>query len=205
MPHGPADHCPACGTTLDPVDPPTVQRCPSCEEYVFHNPTPNCRVVVVDGDAALLVEILDAYRVEDPPYPDVSEWMLPGGHPHVGEQPAETAARELAEETNLSVDPADLVLFDAVSRQVVAGNHALVLCYAVERSSTSPASQARQDAVERSDVEGPLRAASDAGDARFFTPAELAASDRRFREMAVEPERCRSFEWWVSAARDALD
>ena len=189
MPHGPADHCPACGTTLDPVDPPTVQRCPACEEYVFHNPTPNCRVVVVDGDGALLVEILDAYRVEDPPYTDVSEWMLPGGHPHVGEQPAETAARELAEETNLTVDPADLVLFDAVSRQVVAGTHAMVLCYAVERSN----------------VEGPLRAASDAGDARFFTPAELAASDRQFREMAVEPDRCRSFEWWHDTARETLE
>lgn len=189
MPHGPADHCPACGTTLDPVDPPTVQRCPVCEEYVFHNPTPNCRVVVVDGDGALLVEILDAYRVEDPPYTDVSEWMLPGGHPHVGEQPAETAARELAEETNLTVDPADLVLFDAVSRQVVAGTHAMVLCYAVERSN----------------VEGPLRAASDAGDARFFTPAELAASDRQFREMAVEPDRCRSFEWWHDTARETLE
>lgn len=190
MPHGPADHCPTCGTALDPVDPPTVQRCPSCEEYVFHNPTPNCRVVVVDreDEGALLVEILDAYRVEEPPYADVSEWMLPGGHPEVGEQPAETAARELEEETNLTVDPTDLVLFDAVSRQVVAGTHALVLCYAVERSN----------------VEGPLRADSDAGDAKFFTPAELAASDRQFREMAVEPERCRSFEWWHDAARETL-
>ncbi|MFC7228826.1 NUDIX domain-containing protein [Salinirubellus salinus] len=188
MAHGAPEHCPACGTALEAVDPPTVKRCSTCEEYVFHNPVPNCRVVVVDDDAALLVEILDAYRVEDPPYTDASEWMVPGGQPKVGEQPAETAARELAEETNLTVDPTDLVLFDAVSRQVVAGTHALVCCFAVERSKT----------------DGPLRADSDAGDARFFTPAELAASDRRFRELAVEPDRCRSFEWWTEAARSAV-
>lgn len=188
MAHGAPEHCPACGMALEAVDPPTVKRCPACEESIFHDPTPNCRVVVVDDKGALLVEILDAYRVEDPPYTDASEWMLPGGHPEVGEQPAETAARELDEETNLTVDPADVVLFDAVSRQVVAGNHALVLCYAVERSAT----------------EGPIRADSDAGDARFFTPAELAANDRRFREMAVEPEQCRSFEWWVARARTAV-
>jgi ADP-ribose pyrophosphatase YjhB (NUDIX family) len=190
MPHGAPDHCPTCGTALDPVDPPTVKYCLACEEYVFHNPTPNCRVVVVDDrdEGALLVEILDAYRVEDPPYTDASEWMLPGGHPEVGEQPAETAARELDEETSLTVHPDDLVLFDAVSRQVVAGVHSMVLCYAVQRSAT----------------EGPIRADSDAGDARFFTPVELAASDRQFREMDVEPERCRSFEWWTTAARRAL-
>jgi NADH pyrophosphatase NudC (nudix superfamily) len=63
MAHRPPDHCPACGTALNPADPPTVHRCPACEAYPSHHPVPNCRLVVVDGDRALLAEILDAHRV----------------------------------------------------------------------------------------------------------------------------------------------
>jgi ADP-ribose pyrophosphatase YjhB (NUDIX family) len=107
----------------------------------------------------------------------------------VSEQPAEAAARGLHEETNLTADPADLVLFDAVSRQVVDGNHALVYCFAVDRT----------------DTEEPIRADTDAEDARFFAPETLATADERFRDLAVEPERYRSFGWWHETATEALE
>lgn len=66
MAHAPPEHCPACGTALEAVDPPTVHRCPVCVECVVHNPTPNCRVVLVDDDRSLPVEILGEYRGDDP-------------------------------------------------------------------------------------------------------------------------------------------
>jgi 8-oxo-dGTP pyrophosphatase MutT (NUDIX family) len=41
---------------------------------------------------------------------DLDDWGMPGGHVEPGETPAETAARELLEETGAEVDPADLML-----------------------------------------------------------------------------------------------
>lgn len=184
----PPDYCPYCGTEVRAVEAPSVYHCESCADYVFHSPTPNCRVVVVDSDSALLVEILDEYRLDDPPYETGSEWMTPGGHPEIGEQPQVAAARELREETNLAVDPDALVLFEAVARQVVEGAHALVLLYAVERGATT----------------GTLAADSDAGDARFWTPAELANADASFRDLHTEPDDCRELGWWVSRAQAAV-
>lgn len=182
-------YCRSCGAAVTPVDPPTVFRCESCGAYAFDNPTPNARVVVLDGDRVLLVEIADAARIEDPPYDAGSEWMTPGGAVELGEQPAEAVARELEEETALVVDPAALELFDAVTREVVEGAHALVLLYAADRA----------------DVRGTPSAASDAAAARFWRPAELAAADATFRDLHDEPRRYRDLEGVVSRARTALE
>lgn len=145
-------------------------------------------MAVVDGDRILLVEIADEHRVADPPYQAESEWMLPGGHPELGEQPRIAAARELQEETGLAVEPDALSLFDAVARQVVEGAYALVVLYAVERAATT----------------GTLEAASDANDARFWTPTELANAGKSFRELHSEPSECRDPDWWVDRARAAV-
>ncbi|NHN49929.1 NUDIX domain-containing protein [Halostella sp. JP-L12] len=186
---GAPDHCTSCGGALSGVDPPTVFRCDACGEYAFRNPTPNARVVVLDGDSVLLVEIADEARIEDPPYDAESEWMTPGGAVEVGEHPDEAAARELAEETGLVADPDALELFDAVTREVVEDTHALVLLYAADRA----------------DVAGTPAAASDAADAWFWHPDELAAADATFRDLHDEPRRYRDLEGFVAAARAALE
>lgn len=185
---GAPEYCPSCGGALDAVDPPTAFRCESCEEYVFRNPTPNARVVVLDGDRVLLVEIADEARLEDPPHDAGSEWMTPGGAVEVDEQPDEAAARELAEETGLVVDPDALELFDAVTREVVADAPALVLLYAADRA----------------DVAGTPAAASDAADARFWRPDDLAAAEATFRDLHDEPRRYRDLTGFVAAARSAM-
>lgn len=182
-------HCHRCGGRLDSLDRRGHHRCPACDEYVFHNPAPNARVVVVDVDAALLVEITDESRLEEPPYDEPSCWMAPGGHPELGEQPEVAAARELEEETNLVVDPDELTLFDAVAREVVEGAHGVIVFYAVDRGDTS----------------GSLAAATDANDARFWTPEALTEADAVYREMHREPAPYRSFETVIEMASSALD
>jgi 8-oxo-dGTP pyrophosphatase MutT (NUDIX family) len=56
--------------------------------------------VVVDGERVLLVRQRRAYGVH---------WELPGGYDEDGESLEETAAREVREETGLSVDIGELV------------------------------------------------------------------------------------------------
>jgi ADP-ribose pyrophosphatase YjhB (NUDIX family) len=130
---------------------------------------------VVYGDRALPVEIIDEYRVGGWPDPPESEWMTPSGYVEAGEWPAAAATRGLREETGLRVPPGELTLFDAVTRQVVAGVHGLVLFYALEQATVS----------------GTLAPSSDAGGARFFHPGELAASDRLCHDLHAEPARHR--------------
>ncbi|MCU4971199.1 NUDIX domain-containing protein [Halobacteria archaeon AArc-m2/3/4] len=183
----PYEYCPYCGSVVRSMDLPTAYYCGSCEEYVFDNPAANARVAVVDGDRILLVEIDDEFRIDDPPYDHDSEWMLPGGHVEVPEQPREAAARELEEETGLVADSEDLELFETVYRQVVEGAHAVLSLYAIEKEATT----------------GTLNAGSDAADVRFWTPAELGAADASFRELHVEPRECNVPEWWVRRALEA--
>ncbi|MFT3860506.1 NUDIX hydrolase [Micropruina sp.] len=69
------------------------------------------RVMVSDGSSVLLLSDTD------PGAPGTRWWVTPGGGIDPGEQPAQAAVRELAEETGRAVDPADLV--GPVLRRVV--------------------------------------------------------------------------------------
>lgn len=66
---------------------------------------PIAAVLLVDRAGRLLLQLRDEHA---PNYPNV--WGLPGGHGEPGESPAQTAIRELWEETRLRPD-GDLVLF----------------------------------------------------------------------------------------------
>lgn len=187
MAHRSPDYCPACGTALSHPDPPTVHHCADCDEFVFHNPVPNCRVAVVDNDRLLFARIDDAHRVEASPDDPDREWMLPGGHPEVDEQPEEGAARELREETGLRVDPTDLSLFDAVTRQVVEGSHGLILLYAVDSEATT----------------GDPTGASDVAAAEYLAAGDFGGRER-YRTLYDEPERYRDPSGLVDRARAAV-
>ncbi len=182
----PPTHCPYCGTAVEPVDSPMVSdaadtamvyRCESCEDYVFYNPTPGGSVAVIDGDSVLLVE----------DFRSPGEWKLPSGRIELGETPREGVARELEEETGLAVDPADLVYFFDEAGEPADEQYMVGIDYAVHRADTT----------------GTVEAASDATDARFFTPEELAASPHELKFTHVQ-RFGDSLAWVIEEAQSAL-
>jgi 8-oxo-dGTP diphosphatase len=151
-------HCPTCGAELGERETADGVRpyCAACDLTVYRNPVPMARATVVDGDELLLIRL----GVGE----DAGEWALPGGRVEHGEPPRAGAARELEEETGLSVAPDDLRLlgdgflhFDATT--MVSFNYA------------APADAAT----------GAVAAGSDAADARFVSRAELREVDAPFR------------------------
>ena len=164
----PADYCPACGESLvtTAIEGRERERCPNCDEIVWHNPVPCASVAVVDrarDEPAVLC-------VERGVPPGVGEWTLPGGHMEVGEEPEAAAARELEEETGVSVDPDALEILGAAAMAPRDEKHVMTVHYVVDRA----------------DADGEPLAGSDASAARFWSPAAFDASGEAFRPVHEE-------------------
>lgn len=144
-------NCPSCGTALAPPGEAQKLVCPDCDASLYRNPLPMGRATVVDGDRALLVKMGVGV--------DRGAWALPGGRLEVGESPREGAARELAEETGLRVDPGDLALVGDGHLALSSADDMVSFNYAAPRSAAT----------------GTVEAASDAADARFWSRSELRA------------------------------
>ncbi|WP_459191620.1 NUDIX domain-containing protein [Halosimplex sp. J119] len=171
----PPDYCPYCGAELDLVEGPTVYRCDACDDFVFHNAVLGGGAVVVDDDRLLLVE----------DFREAGTWKIPEGVPEIPESPREGVARELEEETGLSVDPDELVYLYDVGKEVAEDMFRMHVYYAVDRSQTT----------------GPLEAGSDATDARFWTPSEFEESEHVLRDMP-NPDETRSWKMGLDVLRD---
>ena len=171
----PPEYCQYCGTKLDVFDEPTVYRCETCDDYVFHNAVLGGGIVVVDGDSLLLVE----------DFRGPGTWKVPEGVPEIPESPRQGIARELEEETGLSVDPDDLVYLYDVGKEVKKGMFRMHIYYAVDRADTT----------------GTLDAGDDATDARFWTPDEFEASEQTLRDMP-NPDEARSWNIGLDVLRD---
>ncbi|WP_265108881.1 NUDIX domain-containing protein [Halosolutus halophilus] len=168
----PPTFCPHCGDSLETVavDGRERERCLDCDRVIWHNPVPCAAVAVVDRtepDPAVLC-------VERGVPPGVGEWTLPGGHVEIDEAPEAAAARELAEETDVAVDPDALELLDATTVPPRDGKHVVTIHYVVDRNATG----------------GEPIAGSDATAARFWSPTAFDASDETFRP--VHEERFRT-------------
>lgn len=164
----PPQFCPRCGDGLESVrlEGRKRERCPDCERVIWHNPVPCATVAVVDRtgpDPAVLC-------IERGVPPGVGEWTIPGGHMETDEQPQTAAARELEEETGITVDPDALEVLDAVSLPPRGEKHVVTIYYVVDRAET----------------DGDPIAGSDAAAAQFWTLDAFDASGETFRPIHEE-------------------
>lgn len=107
-------YCPSCSTTLEMQDAQGVLRpvCPKCGRVIYYDPKLAATVVVEQEDKVLMVRRLTQ--------PGFGLWSLPGGYVDRGEVVEHAAAREVVEETGLSVDITGLVgLFSEDGHPVV--------------------------------------------------------------------------------------
>jgi len=143
------DYCPLCGAAVEHrrIDGRERAYCPGCERVLWRNAVPAAGVAVVDGDRVCCIRRAT--------HPAEGAWAIPGGHPEYDEPLLVGAARELREETGLSVDPTELAVVDTGYAPGPERNHVGV-----------------QFAVEREATTGQLRPGKEAADVAFLTPDE---------------------------------
>ena len=106
------------------------------------------------------------------PVPDRNLWATPGGMVEAGEDLDIAGARELDEETGLTVDPDDLVLFDARTLVKFEATHKTSRCYAVDAG----------------DAAGTPAALDEINEARYWTVEEFRNSPATLGDGTNVPE-----------------
>lgn len=169
----PATYCPACGEPLErrSIEGRDRRWCPDCEAVVWHNPVPTAGVAVVDASGVLLTR-----RAVDP---GRGRWAVPGGHLEADESPEAAAARELAEETGVRVDPDALELLDTFFADHGDGKRIVSIGYVVPRSATS----------------GEPAAGREVSDVGWFTPSGFDDTDERCLE-SHDDRFARAWAWY---------
>ena len=136
----PADDrfCPSCASPLEEKDVDGHLRpvCTECGRTIFYDPKVSAICIVERGDKLLLVK-----RGNEPGY---GLWSLPGGYVDRGEVVEAAAAREVWEETGLTVEIDRLVgLFSE------SGNPVMVAAFAATETGGIPASATRSTRLPR--------------------------------------------------------
>lgn len=164
LPHNCAIFCPSCGDRLDSceIDGRSLPRCADCDLTLYQNPTPMARATVVDETQALLIE-----RGRGA---DIGEWALAGGHIEHDESPPVAAARELEEETGITVPPTDLTLIGDGFLDFGNGVTMVSFNYAAQTSAAS----------------GTVQADDDAADARYWSRQELVSETPLLRASGLD-------------------
>ena len=102
-----AKHCPLCAAALvrGAFEGRVRVRCSSCSFVLYENPAAASAGLVLDEQARVLLvrRAIEPFR---------GQWALPAGYQEVDEPPAQTAVREVLEETGIRVEV--LSLFDLI-------------------------------------------------------------------------------------------
>lgn len=141
--------CPRCGTPLvtRQVGDRARRACNACPFIHFTDPKVGVGIAVIDGGRLLLVRRRMA--------PEIGRWSLPAGFLDYGEDPQETAVREVFEETGLHVQIDGLMDLFYNESAVGEGGASIFILYHGRL------------------LGGTLAAGDDADAAAFFTPHTL--------------------------------
>ncbi|WP_227133178.1 NUDIX domain-containing protein [Halorubellus salinus] len=152
-----AAYCPRCGTETDEkrIDGRLRCWCPECDVVHWRAAVPVVGVAVVDRAAGTVL----AFE-----HDRTGKFDLPSGHQELPESAAETAARELREETNLAVDPDALELFDVTVKRHPLGRYNFSTTFVVAASETT----------------GDVEPETDADVVEWTTPTDAAARESAF-------------------------
>lgn len=139
--------CPICGEELSAREEGGIRRpfCENCGFVHYRNPSPAAGVLVREDEKVLLVQRRYA--------PFKGMWVIPSGYIEYGESPAETAVRELKEETGVDVE--------------LEGIHSVEPCFDDPRGDTIFILYSGYIKGGR------LAPGDDASDARFFSLRDL--------------------------------
>jgi len=142
-------YCPKCSSKLvtRKVGDKPRRACPNCNYVHFTDPKVGVGVLVVDQGKILLVK-----RKMNP---EQGKWSLPAGFLDYGENPKETAEREVFEETNLRVQIQSLLEIYHNPEAVENGGASIFILYTARLEG------------------GEIEAGDDASQAAFFDPGEL--------------------------------
>jgi len=99
--------CSSCGAAHTAAPGVYPRRCPGCGQFTFRNPIPVAVALVPVPGGLLTVQRAIA--------PHKGEFALPGGFVDFGESWQAGCAREVREETGVTIDPATVALFAAHS------------------------------------------------------------------------------------------
>ena len=178
--------CPRCGAPLAPATAPARpgrsrgladgvafgrprKLCRYCGFRQFHDPKVAVSALVSDGAAVLLVRRAVI--------PRIGFWALPAGFMDADELPEEAVAREVAEETGVTIRPLAL--------------HAIApLAGWDAQESTQPPRRGILIVFQAEPVAGAATAVDDVSEARWFTAAEVP-----WDELAFESTRRFLREW----------
>lgn len=123
------------------------RACTNCDFIHFTDPKVGVGVLVVQEGKLLLVQ-----RIMKP---EIGKWSIPAGYLDYGEDPKETAVREVLEETNLEVEITGLVDVYYNPDAITQGGASIFILYNAKLNG------------------GTLKAGDDAKAAQFFGPEEL--------------------------------
>jgi ADP-ribose pyrophosphatase YjhB (NUDIX family) len=123
------------------------RACTNCDFVHFTDPKVGVGVLVMQAGKLLLVQ-----RIMKP---EIGKWSIPAGYLDYGEDPKETAVREVLEETNLAVEISGLVDVYFNRDGAAQGGASIFILYSANL------------------LGGTLKAGDDAKAARFFGPDEL--------------------------------
>ena len=141
-------HCSFCGHAYA-ADQSWPRRCANCNNITFQNPLP-VTIVLVPVDEGLLVV---RRNIE----PHKGKLALPGGYIDLGESWQEAGAREVLEETGITIDPTGIQLvtvFSAPDGTIIIVGQAAPL-----HSADLPAFALNDEATERAFISEPTELA----------------------------------------------